>query len=193
MSQVNDENHSGYVVSVLPFGTTEEEFAEFAKAREYIEVRRTPEDRTALTLLTVTYFCVEPGTHVQYVYNFKIHIATARAHGPGRWAVAKALGQYFYVVDEKEIRTRLASDDPGDRGLSLAYLAEFAPSVCEPRLLDIFARGAVDADADVREFSFLAMGIVGWSQFRSIAESALVAEKVSALRAQLQRLIANLP
>lgn len=192
MSNKVGPRDAAFVVSVLPFGTTEDEFAAFAKQQGYREIRRAPENRQTLSLLTVTYACDQPDTYVQYVFNHKVHIATARSHGPGRWFVSKALEQHFCIVDETEIRQRLASQDAGDRGLALAYVAEFAPAVFEQRLLDIFAQGAADRDADVREFSYLAMGIVGWRQFRPIAEAALQEENVETLRSQLQRLLTNL-
>jgi hypothetical protein len=180
------------IVSVLPFGTTEEAFHEFATTQGYTKRRRTPEDRATLTLLTVTYGCGEPGTFVQYVFNSKVHVASARSHGPDRLAIERAMNLHFVLVDETEIRTRLESTDAGDRGLAMAYLAEFAPRHVEPGVLDLFARGSTDPDADVREFSALAMGVVGWLEFRPIVQAALEAEKLATLKAQFERLRANL-
>jgi hypothetical protein len=76
--------------------------------------------------------------------------------------------------------------------LALAYAAELAPAVFEQRLLDILAQGAADKDADVREFSYLAIGIVGRRKFRPIAEPALEGENEESVRSQLQRLPAKM-
>ena len=185
-------NANEYINLVLPFGTSEEEMASFAKTHGFSLVHRSPEDKDRRALLTVTYRHHSLNAIVQYVFNYLIHIVTARCFGSDQLKAADMLRSFFFVVDEQEIRERLSSDGPGDRGLAMAYLAEFAPATFEPGIMDLFEKGTGDTDKDVREFAFLAMGMAGWPELLPLAQRALTIEKDSYLRGQLERLVNNL-
>lgn len=183
---------SDFIKLVLPYGTTEEEFAGFAQSQGFELADRAPEDRRQLKLLTVTHRHKTLDALAQYVLNYKVNIATARCFGADREAAAEMLKAYFYIVDEAEIADCLASEGPGDRGLGMAYLAEFAPPRCEENLLAFFARGLEDPDQDVREFAYLAVAIAAWPALLPLAQKAANAETDPHLQGQARRLVANL-
>ena len=181
-----------FIKLVLPFGTTEAEMRQFAEKHGYELVRSDPEDRARQALLTVTYRHRSLDIYLQYIFNYLIHIATVRCFGADKLEAVGMLNSFFYVVDEGEIRKRMSSQAPGDRGLAMAYLAEFAPAGFDAKIIDLFDKGASDADKDVREFAFLAMAMAGWGELLPIAQRALGSEQDDHLRGQLERLVANL-
>jgi hypothetical protein len=171
---------------VLPFGTEESDCVDFAEQHLFGLIRRTEKDEDSQMPLTLTFAHGTLDTSCQFVNNYKLHVWLARCYGSDREKAANLIRSFFYVIDEQAIREEFASDNGDNRSLAMAYLGEYAPAQYEPNLMDLFSAGAKDASPDVREATFLAIGIVGWRELLPVVDAALAVESDEYLRQQLE-------